>query len=161
MEVFKNWPSINWAWVGRLLKFILFISSFIFLQHSQKYSHSIKHYFELITTFFSIIWFQRIGRFDQHSGEHLTAEETPSEYLMRLFDLQYEKARKQLGTFGLSSHAHTIKMKDLSGGQKARVALAELCLMAPDVVILVSHYHFFHSLFIFLDGKSDKFVIVK
>lgn len=78
----------------------------------------------------------RIGRFDQHSGEHLTAEETPSEYLMRLFDLPYEKARKQLGTFGLSSHAHTIKMKDLSGGQKARVALAELCLMAPDVVIL-------------------------
>lgn len=78
----------------------------------------------------------RIGRFDQHSGEHLTAEETPSEYLQRLFDLQYEKARKQLGTFGLSSHAHTIKMKDLSGGQKARVALAELCLNAPDVVIL-------------------------
>ncbi|XP_034234871.1 ATP-binding cassette sub-family F member 1 [Thrips palmi] len=77
-----------------------------------------------------------IGRFDQHSGEHLTAEETPSEYLMRLFDLPYEKARKQLGTFGLSSHAHTIKMKDLSGGQKARVALAELCLNAPDVVIL-------------------------
>uniref|UniRef100_S4PXR9 ATP-binding cassette sub-family F member 1 n=2 Tax=Obtectomera TaxID=104431 RepID=S4PXR9_9NEOP len=27
-------------------------------------------------------------------------------------------------------------MKDLSGGQKARVALAELTLMAPDVVIL-------------------------
>lgn len=78
----------------------------------------------------------RIGRFDQHSGEHLTAEETPAEYLMRLFDLPYEKARKQLGTFGLVSHAHTIKMKDLSGGQKARVALAELCLNAPDVVIL-------------------------
>ncbi|CAH0553485.1 unnamed protein product [Brassicogethes aeneus] len=77
-----------------------------------------------------------IGRFDQHSGEHLTAEETPSEYLMRLFDLPYEKARKQLGTFGLASHAHTIKMKDLSGGQKARVALAELCLNAPDVLIL-------------------------
>ncbi|XP_011506179.1 PREDICTED: ATP-binding cassette sub-family F member 1 [Ceratosolen solmsi marchali] len=78
----------------------------------------------------------RIGRFDQHSGEHLTAEETPTEYLMRLFDLPYEKARKQLGTFGLSSHAHTIKMKDLSGGQKARVALAELCLNAPDVLVL-------------------------
>ncbi|KAF5301490.1 hypothetical protein FQR65_LT08793 [Abscondita terminalis] len=77
-----------------------------------------------------------IGKFDQHSGEHLTAEETPAEYLMRLFDLPYEKARKQLGTFGLVSHAHTIKMKDLSGGQKARVALAELCLNAPDVVIL-------------------------
>ncbi|KAL7044390.1 hypothetical protein ACKWTF_001902 [Chironomus riparius] len=78
----------------------------------------------------------RIGRFDQHSGEHLTAEETPAEYLIRLFNLPYEKARKQLGTFGLSSHAHTIKMKDLSGGQKARVALAELTLGAPDVLIL-------------------------
>jgi ATP-binding cassette subfamily F protein 1 len=80
----------------------------------------------------------RIGRFDQHSGEHLTAEETPTEYLIRLFNLPYEKARKQLGTFGLAGHAHTIKMKDLSGGQKARVALAELCLNAPDVLILVS-----------------------
>ncbi|KAJ0181036.1 hypothetical protein K1T71_003121 [Dendrolimus kikuchii] len=78
----------------------------------------------------------RIGRFDQHSGEHLTAEESPAEYLQRLFGLQYEKARKALGTFGLASHAHTIKMKDLSGGQKARVALAELTNMAPDVVIL-------------------------
>lgn len=78
----------------------------------------------------------RIGRFDQHSGEHLTAEETPTEYLMRLFNLPYEKGRKTLGTFGLASHAHTIKMKDLSGGQKARVAMAELCLTAPDVLIL-------------------------
>lgn len=77
-----------------------------------------------------------IGRFDQHSGEHLTAEESPAEYLQRLFNLPYEKARKQLGTFGLASHAHTIKMKDLSGGQKARVALAELTLGAPDVLIL-------------------------
>lgn len=78
----------------------------------------------------------KIGRYDQHSGEHLTAEESPSEYLMRLFNLQYEKARKALGTFGLSSHAHTIKNKDLSGGQKARVALAELCLSSPDILIL-------------------------
>jgi len=78
----------------------------------------------------------RIGRYDQHSGEHLTSEETPTEYLMRLFNLPNEKARKQLGTFGLSSHAHTIKNRDLSGGQKARVALAELCLSGPDVLIL-------------------------
>merc|ERR1712141_302654 len=77
-----------------------------------------------------------IGRFDQHSGEHLTAEETPTEYLMRLFNFPVEKARKQLGSFGLQSHAHTVNMKDLSGGQKSRVALAELTLSAPDVVIL-------------------------
>jgi len=78
----------------------------------------------------------KIGRFDQHSGEHLTAAESPTEYLMRLFDLPVEKARRQLGSFGLQSHAHTVQMKDLSGGQKARVALAELTLSAPDVVIL-------------------------
>ncbi|XP_055857350.1 ATP-binding cassette sub-family F member 1 [Episyrphus balteatus] len=78
----------------------------------------------------------RVGRFDQHSGEHLTAEETAAEYLQRLFNLPHEKARKALGSFGLVSHAHIIKMKDLSGGQKARVALAELCLSGPDVLIL-------------------------
>merc|ERR1712223_1664780 len=78
----------------------------------------------------------KIGRFDQHSGEHLTADESPTEYLMRLFNLPVEQARKQLGSFGLQSHAHTIKMKDLSGGQKSRGALAELTLSAPDVVIL-------------------------
>jgi len=78
----------------------------------------------------------KVGRFDQHSGEHLTAEESPAEYLQRLFNLPVEKARKQLGSFGLQSHAHTVMMKDLSGGQKARVALAELTLSAPDVIIL-------------------------
>lgn len=86
-----------------------------------------------------------IGYFDQHSGEHLTAEESPAEYLQRLFNLPYEKSRKQLGTFGLGSHAHTIKMKDLSGGQKARVALAELCLGAPDVLILVNIASFYYK----------------
>jgi translation initiation factor RLI1 len=38
--------------------------------------------------------------------------------------------------FSFQSHAHTVQMKDLSGGQKARVALAELTLSAPDVVVL-------------------------
>ncbi len=37
----------------------------------------------------------KVGRFDQHSGEHLTAEESPTEYLMRLFNLPLEKVRRQ------------------------------------------------------------------
>merc|ERR1719403_452288 len=77
----------------------------------------------------------KIGRFGQHSGEHLTADETPTEYLQRLFNLPVEKARRALGSFGLQSHAHTIMMKDLSGGQKSRVALAEVTLSGPDVVV--------------------------
>jgi len=78
----------------------------------------------------------RIGMYSQHSGEQLTAEESPVEYLVRIFNLGYQEARKTLGTFGLASHAHTIKNKDLSGGQKARVAMAELCLTAPDVLVM-------------------------
>ena len=38
----------------------------------------------------------RIGRFDQHSGEHLTADETPAEYLQRLFNLPVEKVSLKL-----------------------------------------------------------------
>ncbi|GIY95744.1 ATP-binding cassette sub-family F member 1 [Caerostris extrusa] len=78
----------------------------------------------------------RIGKFDQHSGEQLNLDESPVEYLQRLFNLNYQDARKQLGSYGLVSHAHTIKNRDLSGGQKARVAMAELALRAPDVLIL-------------------------
>ena len=54
----------------------------------------------------------------------------------RLFNLQYQDARKMLGRVGLASHAHTILNRDLSGGQRARVALAELSCRAPDVLVL-------------------------
>lgn len=46
------------------------------------------------------------------------------------------EARKTLGRYGLAGHGHTIRMRDLSGGQKARVVFAELALRAPDVLIL-------------------------
>jgi ATP-binding cassette subfamily F protein 1 len=78
----------------------------------------------------------RLGVYNQHSAEQLGTEESPSERLIRLFNMPYQDVRKTLGRYGLSGHAHTIKMKDLSGGQKARVVFAELSLMAPDIVIL-------------------------
>ena len=78
----------------------------------------------------------RIGVFNQHSGELLGKEESPVDYLRRCFDFDYQKCRKLLGRFGLDGTAHTIKMKDLSGGQKARVAFADLASRAPDVLIL-------------------------
>lgn len=78
----------------------------------------------------------RIAKFDQHSGEHLTTEENPTQYLQRLFNLDYQSARKQLGSFGLVSHAHTIPNVQLSGGQKSRVALCEMALQGPHVLIL-------------------------
>jgi len=33
----------------------------------------------------------------------------------RVFNMQYQDTRKLLGRFGLAGHAHTIKIKDLSG----------------------------------------------
>ena len=41
-----------------------------------------------------------------------------------------------MGKFGLEGHAHTIVNADLSGGQKSRVAFAELSKRAPDILIL-------------------------
>lgn len=78
----------------------------------------------------------RIAKFDQHSGEHLTTEENPTQYLQRIFNLPYQEARKYLGSFGLAGHAHTIPNFQLSGGQKSRVALCELALHAPHILIL-------------------------
>uniref|UniRef100_A0A914WRZ6 ABC transporter domain-containing protein n=1 Tax=Plectus sambesii TaxID=2011161 RepID=A0A914WRZ6_9BILA len=78
----------------------------------------------------------KIGWFDQHSNESLNIEQAPVEYLGQKFNLDYQLARKCLGTVGLPGHSHTVKIKDLSGGQKSRVALAELSLSAPDMLIL-------------------------
>ncbi|VDM33667.1 unnamed protein product [Hydatigera taeniaeformis] len=78
----------------------------------------------------------KIGKYDQHSADQLNLSETPAQYLMRLFNLTIQEARGTLGKFGLDSHAHTIPNADLSGGQKARVAFAELSKRAPDILIL-------------------------
>ncbi|VDP63569.1 unnamed protein product [Schistosoma mattheei] len=78
----------------------------------------------------------KIGKYDQHSADQLNLSETPTEYLQRLFNLNYQDARATLGKFGLEAHAHTIPNADLSGGQRARVAFAELSRRAPDILIL-------------------------
>lgn len=78
----------------------------------------------------------RIGWFDQHANEALNGEQTPVEFLCTKFNIDYQEARKQLGTTGLAAHAHTVKIKDLSGGQKSRVALCNLALGGPDIIIL-------------------------
>lgn len=84
----------------------------------------------------------RIGYYSQHSAEQLELNKSPAEYLVSKFSADDElkittqDARKHLGSVGLESHAHTIPNRDLSGGQKARVALAELIIMAPDIIIL-------------------------
>uniref|UniRef100_A0A803U0I4 ATP binding cassette subfamily F member 1 n=1 Tax=Anolis carolinensis TaxID=28377 RepID=A0A803U0I4_ANOCA len=79
---------------------------------------------------------QKIGFFNQQYADQLNMQETATEYLQRNFNLPYQDARKCLGRFGLESHAHTIQICKLSGGQKARVVFAELACREPDVLIL-------------------------
>ncbi|OON18478.1 ABC transporter, ATP-binding protein [Opisthorchis viverrini] len=78
----------------------------------------------------------KIGKYDQHSADQLDLTLSPTEYLQKLFNLSYQDARSTLGKFGLEAHAHTIPNADLSGGQRARVAFAELSRRAPDILIL-------------------------
>uniref|UniRef100_A0A7E4ZPV1 ATP-binding cassette sub-family F member 1 n=1 Tax=Panagrellus redivivus TaxID=6233 RepID=A0A7E4ZPV1_PANRE len=78
----------------------------------------------------------KMGWFDQHSNEALNGEMSGVEYLSKKFNVGPEIARKNLGMVGLPGPSHTVKIRDLSGGQKSRVALAELSLFSPDVLIL-------------------------
>ena len=79
----------------------------------------------------------RVGVYDQHFVDRLPMDEDPVSYLRRLFDDQtYQSCRNILGRYGLEGHAHTIPMRDLSGGQKARVVFVELSLMAPHLLFL-------------------------
>ena len=50
-----------------------------------------------------------------------------------------QDTRKSLGSVGLPGRAHLIRMKDLSGGQKAHVALAGAINEFKGGVIIVSH----------------------
>ena len=79
----------------------------------------------------------RIGVYNQHFVERLPMDESPIDYLRRLFEDQtYQSIRNMLGRYGLEGHGHTIAMRDLSGGQKARVVLVELSLAAPHMLLL-------------------------
>jgi len=79
----------------------------------------------------------RVGVYNQHFVERLPMDETPVDYLRRLFQEEtYQSVRNMLGRYGLEGHGHTIAMRDLSGGQKARVVLVELSLAAPHMLLL-------------------------
>jgi len=63
-------------------------------------------------------------------------DETPVEYLRRLYNEPELHVRSKLGRFGLPGGAHVIKMLNLSGGQKARVVFSSLSYQNPHILIL-------------------------
>lgn len=91
------------------------------------------------------VWIQnnlRIGYYNQHFEEQLPMDKTPIEYLIdripdNLKDGNREiTVRSYLGNVKLEGNAHNKKINELSGGQKARVALVKLIFQQPHVLLL-------------------------
>ncbi|KAI0986190.1 hypothetical protein GJ496_004721 [Pomphorhynchus laevis] len=78
----------------------------------------------------------RIGKFDQHSADQFNLNLSACEYMESTYNLTHQDARRCLGSVGLPGKSHLIPMHALSGGQKARVAMADLAAKSPDILIL-------------------------
>lgn len=78
-----------------------------------------------------------MGIYNQHFVERLPMSKTAVEHLRDRFpDVDYQSIRNRLGRYGLEGHAHEVTMRDLSGGQKARVVFVDLSLSAPHILLL-------------------------
>ena len=91
------------------------------------------------------VWTQnnlRIGYYNQHFEEQLPMNKSPIEYLIEripdnlIEDNREITVRSYLGNIKLESSAHNKKINELSGGQKARVALVKLIFQQPHILLL-------------------------
>jgi ATP-binding cassette subfamily F protein 3 len=79
----------------------------------------------------------RVGYFTQYQVEELDARDTPIEHMTRLMKGATPGAvRGQLGRFGFSGDKATTLVGKLSGGERARLALALITRDAPHMLIL-------------------------
>jgi len=79
----------------------------------------------------------RIGYFAQHQTDELRGDETPYQHMASLMpDVIEHKVRAQLGRFAFEGAKGDTKVKDLSGGEKARLLFALMTLDAPHMLIL-------------------------
>jgi len=91
------------------------------------------------------IWMQnglRIGYYNQHFEEKLPLDVTPIQFLKNivpkdLIESDREKTvRAYLGKVKLEGDAHNKLIRELSGGQKARVAFINLIFNKPQILLL-------------------------
>lgn len=79
----------------------------------------------------------RVGYFTQYQVEELDGDDTPLEHMTRQMKGATPGAvRGQLGRFGFSGAKATTQVGKLSGGEKARLALALITRDAPHMLIL-------------------------
>ena len=79
----------------------------------------------------------QIGYFTQYQVEELATDSTPLELMVRAMTGKTPAAvRSQLGRFGFSGNRATSQIGTLSGGERARLALALVTRDAPHLLIL-------------------------
>ena len=79
----------------------------------------------------------RVGYFTQYQVEELDGEDTPLEHMThQMKGASPGAVRAQLGRFGFSGAKATTKVGKLSGGERARLALALITRDAPHMLIL-------------------------
>ena len=79
----------------------------------------------------------RLARFSQHHLETMDPEQDSVAHMKRLdAEMPLETARAYLGRFGLSGELATKPIRVLSGGQKSRLAFAELAWKQPHILLL-------------------------
>mmetsp|Transcript_10800 Transcript_10800/g.20530 ORF Transcript_10800/g.20530 Transcript_10800/m.20530 type:complete len:455 (-) Transcript_10800:329-1693(-) len=79
----------------------------------------------------------RLAAFSQHHIEMMDLQSDAVTHMRRLDkDVSMEEARKYLGRFGLSGELALQPVETLSGGQKSRLAFAELAWRQPHILLL-------------------------
>lgn len=78
-----------------------------------------------------------IGYFAQHQLDQLRMDETPLEHLRHLApDAREQELRDFLGTYRFSGDFAEVKVAPMSGGEKARLALALIAWKKPNLLVL-------------------------
>jgi ATP-binding cassette subfamily F protein 3 len=78
-----------------------------------------------------------IGYFAQHQLDQLRADETPLAHLRRLApEAREQELRDFLGNFRFSGEMATMPLGPMSGGEKARCALALIAWQRPNLLVL-------------------------
>lgn len=79
----------------------------------------------------------RVGYFAQHQIEDLVSDQTPIQHMARVMpDAKPGAVRSQLGRFGFSGDMANRDVGRLSGGERARLALALITRDAPHILLL-------------------------
>ena len=79
----------------------------------------------------------QVGYFAQHQIEELVPDETPFQHMERLLPgARPGEVRAQLGRFGFSGDKANLAVRQLSGGERARLSLALITRDAPHILIL-------------------------